>query len=426
MAIFCYVVAATLAVLYGWSFLLTPNSGQNKEIWIESRESMERSRHIASVRGDQKLAAFYADQVAQIDVQLAKMQRNKSWSKLGNYAWRWAVLPVVWGFVFLGMRISARSATSALKKDPRSPVLYLRSFSHDSKRLIHNELPAFVTEETEAVGMFSKLGVVLAIGQPGEHLPPLGAVRLYVSNAQWEAVVRRIASEAKLLVVRAGTSPGVLWEMRHIKATVPPEKFLLYIPTGMTGRVPEDIRLENNNALSVELPNKLKGRKFVAFDPDWRPKPVNPSPQEPCSFETKGTSDEREVIERLFSKESTKVSQELQHLIAGLDASLEARPFELKAYAVVLAAVAVAAAYFFPSPIGAFVAKWTGLEILADHLTDRLHRVVEAISWGTIFVLSTFGMYYLDPSRREVPSQLLAFLAGGFIFVTGIRALAEL
>jgi hypothetical protein len=50
----------------------------------------------------------------------------------------------------------------------------------------------------------SKIGPFVAIGRPGERLPQLGAIRLYVADPEWQEMVTRLMSEAALVVLRAG------------------------------------------------------------------------------------------------------------------------------------------------------------------------------------------------------------------------------
>lgn len=102
--------------------------------------------------------------------------------------------------------------------DPRSPVLVLRSFKHDELRFerglsglllpFHTSFEQVLTSESEA------LGPSIAIGEPGEKLPPLGAARAYLQNEDWQTTVRQLMDEAALLVIVLGATEGLDWEFR--------------------------------------------------------------------------------------------------------------------------------------------------------------------------------------------------------------------
>jgi TM2 domain-containing membrane protein YozV len=72
-----------------------------------------------------------------------------------------------------------------------------------------------------------RIGPVVAIGKPGERLPELGAARLYVGNDEWQEVVRRFMREAALIVIRAGETAGVWWEIEEALAHCPPQRVII-------------------------------------------------------------------------------------------------------------------------------------------------------------------------------------------------------
>ena len=92
-------------------------------------------------------------------------------------------------------RVSQPSADVARQGDPRPPILFLRSFLDDGYKLKERVLVAGVPinqplrmEEALAV-RFHDFGPFLAVGEPGEGLPQLGAARAYLSDDQWQAAV---------------------------------------------------------------------------------------------------------------------------------------------------------------------------------------------------------------------------------------------
>jgi len=116
------------------------------------------------------------------------------------------------------------------------------------------------------------LGHVAAIGEPGSP-PIMGADNVYVADDGWQDKVLAMARGAKLVILTASTSPGVLWETENMLRIVPPSRFLLNIP-GMT-----PARRRKHYAAFREvaghhfprgLPSELKAR-VIAFNPDWSP-----------------------------------------------------------------------------------------------------------------------------------------------------------
>jgi hypothetical protein len=150
-----------------------------------------------------------------------------------------------------------RQAKGALQKDSRKrffsdlrlPVLYLRPFQADSRKGFMKDAPesspeglmsarflghvfqsGSTTEEYEVVQMLNQWGPVLAIGQPGEIIPPLGAARIYVHDEHWQDFVRIMTHFARVVFLRVGDSSGLIWELRHLRAECDPLKVLLFFP----------------------------------------------------------------------------------------------------------------------------------------------------------------------------------------------------
>jgi len=136
------------------------------------------------------------------------------------------------GFAPFPPRLFKRLAMPAIKRalslDERAPVLLLRSFQDDGLRVrIH---PTSRTSPASRLALLNdstfedliawqaaKVAPVIAIGQPGTRLQPLGAVRDYFSDDDWQvAVLKRInVSSAVIFVV--GRSPGAQWELTQIR-----------------------------------------------------------------------------------------------------------------------------------------------------------------------------------------------------------------
>lgn len=111
--------------------------------------------------------------------------------------------------------------------DPRSPILLLRSFSHDAQR--HASTGS--VDEAPRANLFHSLtwspeeslyrilrsrAPVLAVGRPGDFVPPTGATRIYVANESWQTVVAEAIGMAQVVVLRAGRGTGLVWEMTEV------------------------------------------------------------------------------------------------------------------------------------------------------------------------------------------------------------------
>lgn len=128
----------------------------------------------------------------------------------------------------------------AVEDTLREPiVLYLRSFIDDDtfddlslqNRPVDPVSQMFIfpkTTEQQLEDLFESVGPVVCIGDPREKLPQLGAQRMYFRDegSNWQAEARRLMRASKLIIMRAGNSPGLLWELRTIFEEVPLQKMI--------------------------------------------------------------------------------------------------------------------------------------------------------------------------------------------------------
>lgn len=129
---------------------------------------------------------------------------------------------------------SRASYADQVERDPRPPILFLRSFQDDQvhlpergniRRLLRTifspgirgrRLDHFLIES------FSRYGPALALGNPGEKNLPFGAARVYCTHDCWKAKVTEIANRADYVVLVADSTPGVEWEISNF--LLPPWK----------------------------------------------------------------------------------------------------------------------------------------------------------------------------------------------------------
>ena len=154
---------------------------------------------------------------------------------------------------FRGRKQAARFRATG----PQSPVqstqahvLYLRSFVTDTSTSGAVLASGLSTDEEQLADVLRPFGSLIAIGKPGEPLPLPGAARIYASNDEWKSIVLQRMQSASLVVIRASTRRGLLWEIEQAIATLPPDKILFFVHGltmegyhQFTGRLSRDLGL---------------------------------------------------------------------------------------------------------------------------------------------------------------------------------------
>jgi hypothetical protein len=72
----------------------------------------------------------------------------------------------------------------------------------------------------------------VALGEPGEKLPPLGAARAYSTDDRWQLHISDWAAEASQVVLLAGHTDNFWWEVRHLVASGSLGKAVFLLPGG--------------------------------------------------------------------------------------------------------------------------------------------------------------------------------------------------
>lgn len=174
-------------------------------------------------------------------------------------------------------RYLAPDGQRAQESDGRPPVLYLRSFSDDKQtsRTGRRGAAVFRTEEQQLKRAFGRFGPFIAIGQPGERLPPAGAARIYTPDADWRQIVVEHIRQAGLVLINAGISAGLMWEIGQAVSLVAPEKIVILVPFGKNAY--DDFRSRAAIYLGRNLPAWVDGERLssiaihaaVYFEQDW-------------------------------------------------------------------------------------------------------------------------------------------------------------
>lgn len=107
-------------------------------------------------------------------------------------------------------RLSAPQLQSEASMD--GYVLYLRPFD-DEHRLFAADmtLEEYLHEEVE-----SRIGPLVALGNPSDRIAPKGATRAYLEDLEWQSAVERLAVGATAILTVATSSQSTSWELRRI------------------------------------------------------------------------------------------------------------------------------------------------------------------------------------------------------------------
>lgn len=183
----------------------------------------------------------------------------------GNDARIFDAIDWVGFFLLVRMRRYVQiDAQALLRVDHRPPILFLRSFE-DEEKLNYKQMGQALFDyslETRLSRHFMHFGPFVAIGSPGEELPPLGAARIQLTDADWQSQVRRWMADAQAILMYCGNTYWVNWELAMLARRNRMNKVILLFPprrgwTVRSKKVVEDIR------------KRLTGVKGALQDTPW-------------------------------------------------------------------------------------------------------------------------------------------------------------
>ncbi len=174
-----------------------------------------------------------------------------------------------------------RSAHEVLQTDSRLPILYLRSFKSD---LSFVEFFSFRygSFDEALCASFETVGPVVVIGKPTEKgSSGLGAARLYVSDKDWQVVVQDLMQRAQAVIIRAGVTPGLRWELSEAFRRLKPEQVILFLTFGWGLSESREDKYQRFVAWAQQfivkpLPEQIDGAFLVYFDNEWNPHLLDP------------------------------------------------------------------------------------------------------------------------------------------------------
>lgn len=208
----------------------------------------------------------------------------------------------------LGIRVRQRTAQEVLRGGEEF-VLFLRSFQLDRQREAPSAVPSTERNvllrslenlpgrlwgvaarrpiEARMVDAFRKYCQVIAVGRPGERLPAMGAARLYIEHEDWRQRVRELIQQARCVVLAAGSSPGLLWELRALLQLESLARTAVWIPQDQIRRTHFDQEWQEFRTAAIHaadlpldaLPNRFATEVTLLFAKDggrWTVKVIRP------------------------------------------------------------------------------------------------------------------------------------------------------
>jgi hypothetical protein len=191
---------------------------------------------------------------------------------------------VAWQLIQQGQRMRAADAERVLAADERPPVVYLRPFAADgeqierawSSRVRSSPWEWYISHEQRLARALRKVGPFVAVGDPTEDVPELGAVRMYAADEDWQVKVEQLSARAGVVLLQTGESPGLGWEVRHVIRLGAPERVILALPPpGRRRRRLERytaFRRRFGDLFPRRLPEAIGHSQFIFFDREWTPR----------------------------------------------------------------------------------------------------------------------------------------------------------
>jgi hypothetical protein len=133
----------------------------------------------------------------------------------------------------LGKALRRELTDEALEQGSRPFIIYLREFTGESSfsqllEIIYNLGGPSLEECLQST--LSSVGPLKALGKPGTKLAKAGAIREYMgSEADWKAKIREEVERARLIIIRLGDTPNLLFELREVVQRKNPASILIII-----------------------------------------------------------------------------------------------------------------------------------------------------------------------------------------------------
>jgi hypothetical protein len=135
--------------------------------------------------------------------------------------------------LYLLARTQRKSADHLLEYDQRPPIVFLRSFKDDSRKIWmaqKDDKPTQVGFEDALAELFFRFGPFIALGSKKDFIPRLGAARAYRDDSVWQEKVKRWTKDARWILYLLGTTESLKWEIAQITLDQLVEKTIFLFP----------------------------------------------------------------------------------------------------------------------------------------------------------------------------------------------------
>jgi hypothetical protein len=109
-------------------------------------------------------------------------------------------------------------ANTLIAVDRRPPILFLRPFDDDNLQTTNSPSKAILDYSLEArlSQHFFLFGPFLAITDPRDTVPQIGASRIRLSDDKWQRAVLALVGAASVIIVYLGKSKWITWELAQL------------------------------------------------------------------------------------------------------------------------------------------------------------------------------------------------------------------
>ncbi|WP_156893387.1 hypothetical protein [Actinokineospora enzanensis] len=135
------------------------------------------------------------------------------------------------------------------------------------------------TEEEQLAAALSPFGTLVALADPTEDLPQVGALRTPAADHEWRAVVRAGITRARLVLIVCAPGRHLRWEAEQAVAHGDPTKLVLVVPDEARYQAFREVvgpvfpqPLPDHPGASSGIESRSVVRAAVWFEPDWTPR----------------------------------------------------------------------------------------------------------------------------------------------------------
>lgn len=177
-----------------------------------------------------------------------------------------------------------------------------------------------INKEQNFRDAFESFGEFIAFGKPNEWLQPIGASRVY-ERGDWERRVKDLMSQARVIIIRPGTTRSIRWEIEEALKVDSPGRLVFYLRF-RGGKKRRDhsyqsFRTHLQSHVPTELPERLGRARFLIFDRTWHPQFIEEANRP------------SQLVHQFFSRSGDVSRDNLQPVLKALNLDLPARPHSL-------------------------------------------------------------------------------------------------